>query len=334
MLRHIYQDAFVLVGVVCEEQRRLSRVMKKYEDAGEAKAKRFMKRDEKAAEKHGQKVADAFHMSDFFVDNTVERFEPGGAESEAWDINAKLRRLVKIIAHSGITRTEMGETAMRHAHSAAMQSACLSRQVGAALVDSNGNVVATGTTSAAGWWRALWRTVRRDGSGRPPLCVPAHRFDGLLQQHERADRIVDDLIEEVPELKAVTDPIRRNALRMQIRKGRVGDLIEFSRAVHAEMDAVLSAGREGISQIGTRLYVTTFPCHYCARHLVSAGVDEVQFIEPYPKSQALGLHADAIQLEATDWLPPSQGSTEGALSAVRGRSTSTLRARLPEGSRA
>ena len=97
---------------------------------------------------------------------------------------------------------------------------------------------------------------------------------------------------------------------MQIRKGRVGDLIEFSRAVHAEMDAVLSAGREGISTIGTRLYVTTFPCHYCARHLVSAGVDEVQFIEPYPKSQALGLHADAIQLEATDWLPPSQGGTK------------------------
>ena len=114
----------------------------------------------------------------------------------------------------------------------------------------------------------------------------------------------------MPELKAVTDPIRRNALRQLIRRGRVGDLLEFSRAVHAEMDAVLSAGREGISTIGTRLYVTTFPCHYCARHLVSAGVDEVQFIEPYPKSQALGLHADAIQLEATNWTPPSQGGTK------------------------
>jgi hypothetical protein len=73
------------------------------------------------------------------------------------------------------------------------------------------------------------------------------------------------------------------------------------------MDALLSAAREGISPIGTRLYVTTFPCHYCARHLVTAGVDEVQYIEPYPKSQALDLHDDAIQITAKNWVPPSQG---------------------------
>jgi deoxycytidylate deaminase len=306
LLRHIYQDAFILIGVVCEEQRRLSRVMKKYEDAGETKARRFMKRDEKAAEKHGQRVSDAFHLSDFFVDNTVERFEPSGAENEAWDINAKLRRLVRIITHSAITRPEIGETAMQHAHSAAMQSACLSRQVGAALVDANGNVVATGTNEVPQAGGGLYGerfeetedhrcAFRRTGS--PAYC----------SNSREQIRIVDELIDEVPELKAITDPIRRNSIRQLIRRGRVGDLLEFSRAVHAEMDAVLSAGREGISTIGTRLYVTTFPCHYCARHLVSAGVDEVQFIEPYPKSQALGLHADAIQLEATGWLPPSRG---------------------------
>jgi hypothetical protein len=55
------------------------------------------------------------------------------------------------------------------------------------------------------------------------------------------------------------------------------------------------------------LFVTTFPCHYCARHLVTAGVDEVQYIEPYPKSQALDLHDDAIQITTTGWQPPSQG---------------------------
>src|SRR5204863_5119044 len=113
-----------------------------------------------------------------------------------------------------------------------------------------------------------------------------------------------------PELKAVTDPIRRNTLRQLIRKSRVGDLIEFSRAVHAEMDAVLSAGREGISTVGCRLYVTTFPCHYCARHLVSAGIDEVQFIEPYPKSLAIDLHDDSIVVEAADWTPPSEGGQQ------------------------
>jgi hypothetical protein len=73
------------------------------------------------------------------------------------------------------------------------------------------------------------------------------------------------------------------------------------------MDALLSAGREGISTVAGRLYVTTFPCHYCARHIVSAGIDEVQFIEPYFKSRALNLHNDAITLEVTGWVPPSKG---------------------------
>jgi deoxycytidylate deaminase len=66
------------------------------------------------------------------------------------------------------------------------------------------------------------------------------------------------------------------------------------------MEAVISAARKGVSTVGTRLFVTTFPCHYCARGLVAAGVDEVQYIEPYPKSQALALHADAITVDAKD----------------------------------
>lgn len=93
-------------------------------------------------------------------------------------------------------------------------------------------------------------------------------------------------------------------MRRTLRKTAVGQLIEFSRAVHAEMDALMSAGRDGVSTSGTRLFVTTFPCHYCARHIVSAGVHEVQFIEPYPKSLALNLHKDAITVDASRWVAP------------------------------
>lgn len=74
LLRHIYQDAFVLIGVVCEETTRLNRVTDKYADAGRESALAFMKRDAKATEKHGQRVSDAFHLADFFVDNTADRY--------------------------------------------------------------------------------------------------------------------------------------------------------------------------------------------------------------------------------------------------------------------
>ena len=93
---------------------------------------------------------------------------------------------------------------------------------------------------------------------------------------------------------------------LAVRKTQLGGLLEFSRSVHAEMDALLSAGRSGTSTIGSRLFVTTYPCHYCARHIVTAGVYEVQYIEPYPKSRAIELHGDAIETVPEDWTPPSR----------------------------
>jgi deoxycytidylate deaminase len=310
LLRHIYQDAFLLVGVVCEEQRRLSRVMKKFEDAGEIRAQAFMKRDEKAIEKHGQRVSDAFHLSDFFLDNTVERFDKAGAETKDWNILANLERLIKIIEHSEIVRPEISETAMNHAFAAAMQSACLSRQVGAALVDATGAIVATGTNEVPQAGGGVYGEDFEPEERNDHRC--AFRRTGTTaycSNTTEQNKIVDELINEVPELKAL-DKFRREALKHEIRRGKVGDILEFSRAVHAEMDALLSAGRDGISTRATRLYVTTFPCHYCARHIVSAGIDKVEYIEPYPKSQALSLHADAIQVEPTGWVEPSKGGTK------------------------
>ena len=44
---------------------------------------------------------------------------------------------------------------------------------------------------------------------------------------------------------------------------------------------------------------------------MSAGVDEVQFIEPYPKSKAFTLHGDSIQNELgpIEWKAPSLGGS-------------------------
>lgn len=45
------------------------------------------------------------------------------------------------------------------------------------------------------------------------------------------------------------------------------------------------------------MFTTTFPCHNCAKHIVAAGIHRVFFVEPYPKSKASQLHADAISIE-------------------------------------
>jgi deoxycytidylate deaminase len=304
LLRNIYGEAFVLIGVVCEEEKRISRMQAKYEDCGKGSAQAFMKRDADDDKKHGQHVADAFHLADFFVDNTTDR-ERKGTSNPDWRVNEDLNRLVKIITHSELIRPNLPETAMYHAFSAQMQSACLSRQVGAAVVDKHGNVIATGTNEVPKAGGGVY------GEGVAPDVEDgrcAFFKDGTKRYCRNTDeqnKIVEVLLDEIPELKVATEE-RKQELKKELRKTRIGGLLEFSRAVHAEMDALLSAARKGVSLVGCRVFVTTYPCHYCARHIVAAGIDEVQYIEPYPKSQALSLHPDSIAVEASDWKPPSE----------------------------
>jgi len=302
LLRHLYGDAFILVGVFCEEQQRIQRMLDKYRPATEKEIRAFMKRDADAAESYGQHVADAFHQSDFFLDNTPPRLLP-----KDWVVNDKLSRLVKIISHEDVVRPEGEETAMYHAYSAQMQSACLSRQVGAALVDKHGNVVATGTNEVPRAGGGVYGESFETGAPDFRCAMFSNPDERYCRNTTNQNEIIQELIQDVVELRNLSDD-RKKRLAIELRRTRIGSLIEFSRAVHAEMDALFSAARKGTSLVGTRLFVTAFPCHYCAAHIVTAGVDEVQYIEPYPKSRALALHDDAIATEPmNDWKAPSEG---------------------------
>jgi len=306
LLRRLYQDAFIQIGIVCEESKRRARLVKKYTDAGTESANAFMRRDEDAKEKNGQHVGDTFYLSDFFVDNTADRKHPDGSANKSWTINDELSRLIKLLIGKEMVRPYMSETAMHIAHSAKLRSACLSRQVGAAIVDHTGQLIATGTNEAPKAGGGVYGEQFEDEESFEGRCaLMDDRNDRYCRNTQQQNKIIKELIDEVPELKGLPNE-RKEELAVELRDTRIGQLLEFSRAVHAEMDAVLSAAREGASVVGGRMFVTTFPCHYCARHLVAAGIDEVQYIEPYPKSQAIDLHHDSIEPEKVEsWMPPS-----------------------------
>lgn len=308
LLRQIYQQSFCLIAVVCDEEVRASRLADKYDKAGKSAINTFMLRDEKASEKFGQQVSSTFHLADFFVENSQDRIlKRPGMQDEAnpdWTVDDELGRLVRILRHDDIVRPRPNETAMYHAYGARMRSMCLSRQVGAALMDASGNLLATGTNEVPKAGGGVYGGTSDGFTDRDPDPAEDHRcaiHGGFCRNTKEQNQIIDDLAQSLDELPDTLD----ESLRKKIRSTRIGQLIEFSRAVHAEMDALLSAAREGITTVGSRLFVTTYPCHNCARHIVAAGVDEVQFIEPYLKSKALPLHGDSITDRSKDWVPPS-----------------------------
>lgn len=322
LLRTVYRNAFALVGVVCDELKRITRIVKKLDNAGEHKAQELMQRDAKAPQKHGQRVGDAFHLADIFLDNSADRFldAKGTRENPDWDVADQLARLVEIITHSAIVRPRPEETAMHVAYGTQVRSACLSRQVGASIIDAQGVLVASGTNEVPRAGGGVYGSQLRDGDDEDEDHRCAYRGiedKPFCANTREQSAIAEELIATLVAKGLVTDA-NRQAVLDELRRSRIGSLVEFSRAVHAEMDALLSAARSGKSTRGTRMFVTTFPCHYCARHVVAAGVDEVQYIEPYPKSQALKLHDDSIGVDATNWKTPSSGGKQVLFRPFRG----------------
>jgi cytidine deaminase len=80
-------------------------------------------------------------------------------------------------------------------------------------------------------------------------------------------------------------------------KALLRDIIEFMRAVHAEMAAITAAAKRGVSVDGCVMFATAFPCHECARHIVMVGISEVFFVDPYPKSRVPEMFDDSIVVD-------------------------------------
>ncbi len=91
---------------------------------------------------------------------------------------------------------------------------------------------------------------------------------------------------------------------------------EFQRQVHAEMAALIDSAKRGVAVDGRTMFVTTFPCHNCAKHIIAAGIRHVVYLEPYPKSRAEMLHDEEIELESRDGPTGEEGGKDGVLSKV------------------
>ncbi len=286
-LRQVYEDGFHLVGIYSPRSVRIRRLQV---DRGmtEDEANRLVARDEYEDEKHGQRVRNTFHLSDVFVRAT-------GENSDIEEIDAQLGRFFDLLFGDAIHTPTRDEYGMFLAWSSGLRSAQLSRQVGAAILTREGQVLSLGTNEVPRGGGGQYWENESGGDGR----------DHAYPQQDSTDNMKRQMLLEILEL---TEPSWNNASaeereqlftrrKRELSNTRLMNLTEFTRAVHAEMEALLSAARLGVSVRDAILYTTTFPCHNCAKHIVDAGIARVVFIEPYPKSLASELHSDSIALD-------------------------------------
>jgi len=238
---------------------------------------------------HGQTVRDTFPKSDFFlrIDSKINSL-----------IERKVKRFLDLILQTRVITPWASETAMYLAASAAGNSACLSRQVGAALTDEKDEVISVGWNDVPKFEGGLYMSADSLSEDKDQRCW---NLEGGIcfndkEKQDRAELLVADLIKA----KIITEEQRETALA-KVKGSNLKSLIEFSRAIHAEMHAIILGSQVGGARVrGGKLYCTTYPCHSCARHIVVSGVKEVYYIEPYRKSLAIKLHSDAISESETD----------------------------------
>jgi len=238
---------------------------------------------------HGQRLSDVFHLGDVFVD---------GIDSKK--ANDTIERFIKAFFGDTKASPNKDEYGLYIAAAAALRSVDLSRQVGAAIFSKQGEVISLGCNEVP---KASGGTYWTDD----PALIYRDVELGLDTNNERKNELLHDLIDRMAaenlfsqRMKKLKSPQKKLSYlltKTKVKDSQLMDIIEFGRMIHAEMCAITDAARLGRATKGASLYCTTFPCHLCAKHIVSAGIERVVFLEPYPKSYAQKLHSDSITFE-------------------------------------
>lgn len=286
LLRAVYGEVFFQVSVYSRRGARVENLARKFAaghnstniNAYRAPAEELVQTDELETDAHGQQVGKIFHDADFIV--SLDQHAPTPEQ--------QIDRFCELIFSSNKISPTKTEHGMFLAKGAALRSADLSRQVGACLLDQNGQIICLGANEVP---KATGGTYWADET-----------FDdrdfarGVDANDIRKREILTELVRALGHDGRMDDVLENPA----VKNSQLMDALEYSRVVHAEMNAICDAARAGRPLHGAILYCTTFPCHMCAKQIIAAGISRVIFLEPYPKSLAPELHIDSLQIEGGD----------------------------------
>ena len=229
-------------------------------------------------------MQDTFPLADFFINAKL-------------DITEQVKRFIQLIFGEPFTTPTPDEYFMFLARATALRSCDLSRQVGAVITDPSGAIVSVGCNEVplpGGGFFHEEIDKSRDNRDKEKTYDPNYiEIQRSLIEFISVLKKAGLVVEEKSDSDIVDELLRREFKEL-MSHARVRNLIEFGRVVHAEMHAISQAAALGRPVRSGTLYCTTFPCHGCARHIISSGISEVIYIEPYPKSLTLHLYKNEI----------------------------------------
>ncbi|HMG46970.1 MAG TPA: deaminase [Allosphingosinicella sp.] len=318
LLRQAYKDRIVFIGCYLSKKGRIQnlvdQLLEKERDVSQdilrSKALELIGIDENERNvKDGQRFLDCFPYSDFIADCTDKA-----------TLTLSIQRFIECFFGHPYVTPEIDEYGASVAHLVALRSSDLSRQVGAAIFSDQRAIISAGCNE-----------VPRAGGGTYwSGCSPDKR--DFQKGYDSNNKVKTDMLRDVlAKLQAWLGDDLKNKSPEELVKiaiaengpladAMIGDVIEFGRMEHAEMNAITDAARFGRSVSGATLYCTTMPCHMCAKLIVASGIARVVYLQPYHKSLVSELFDDSIAVdeppEGRVIFEPFRGVTPNAYQAV------------------
>lgn len=222
----------------------------------------------------GQNVKRCIEMSDIHLFNPRNELQNNNV------LKAQLAWYISLIKHPGLISPTSMERVMQIAYTAKTNSGCISRQVGAVVVNEDESIRSIG-----------WNDV---ADGQYPCSLRS--VDGLLNEfdskiysvYERSNlefrkKIGEKFTNLIP-ISNITEG-RNIAYCFKDIKNSISEENNqvHTRSLHAEENAFLQIvkyGGQGVK--GGKLYTTASPCELCAKKAYQLGIREIIYIDPYP----------------------------------------------------
>lgn len=267
-------SAFYLLSISSEENNRKNRLRKnqKYND-------------EQIKALDNKECPDKLKGTDYFTSLSVNRCieladihinnpQDNGALSE---LKKQLVKYLSLIMHPGLVPPSKSERCMQVAHDARLNSGCISRQVGAAIANTDYSIMALG-----------WNTTPE---GQTPCSLRDARdlmkhSDGLaFSDYEKKEEKFRGRVFEI--YKPLANNNSGNPICFcfkDVHNSLKGDKNQVhTRALHAEENAFLQISKRGVEKIkGGILFTTASPCELCSKKAYQLGISKIYYIDPYP----------------------------------------------------
>lgn len=222
--------------------------------------------------KHGQQIANIFHESHYFFN----------ADLPEADVQAEVEKFMHLLFGTYDEYPTQDEFGMALATLVSPRSTFPGgRHVGASIIAENGEVISAGSI------RAPISTAN---------TTKAHE-DAIREGYRKIKKKIESWGDELginEDNKKSRDPNKDEIWEF------IDNSIDFHPCTHAEISAILDANKLGVPVKGATLYTTTFPCHLCARDIITSGIKRVVFCEAYPKSRNEELYNSLITIDESN----------------------------------